>query len=147
MTPFEEYRAMTTATASGPGESVRTRKRRREELARIGFSGTRPALMRKDLILQDELAFAARFDTLTAMQVLILSLVACGRLNKQVAFECGISEATAKAHVATILKRLNFRSRTEAAVKFAVFIERRRGKLALQEKSAAWLTWKEDSAS
>ena len=42
--------------------------------------------MRKDLILQDELAFAARFDTLTAMQVLILSLVACGRLNKQVAF-------------------------------------------------------------
>lgn len=132
---------------TGKVATLRTRKRRNEELARIGFSGTRPALMREDLILQDELAFSARFDTLTAMQLLVLSLVACGRLNKQVAFECGISEATVKAHVATILKRLNFRSRTEAAVKFAVFVERRRGNLVFQEKSAAWPIWKEDSAS
>ena len=77
----------------------------------------------------------------------VLDLLAAGASNKLIARHLGLSFHTVKAHVATILKRLNFRSRTEAAVKFAVFIERRRGTLAFQEKAAAWPIWKDESAS
>lgn len=53
---------------------------------------------------------------LTEQQVKILSLVADGLLNKQIAFRLGISEATVKAHVSAIFETLEVRGRVQAAV-------------------------------
>lgn len=46
----------------------------------------------------------------------ILAMVAAGRSNKHIAKDLGITEATVKVHVKNLLKKLNFRSRVEAAV-------------------------------
>jgi DNA-binding NarL/FixJ family response regulator len=39
-----------------------------------------------------------------------------GLLNKQIAYELGVSEATVKAHVSAILQKLNVESRTQAVI-------------------------------
>ena len=39
-----------------------------------------------------------------------------GLLNKQIAWEMGISEATVKSHVTAIFRKLNVRTRTQAVV-------------------------------
>jgi DNA-binding CsgD family transcriptional regulator len=44
----------------------------------------------------------------------VLRLVAEGDANKEIAWKLGISEHTAKFHVASILGKLNAGSRTEA---------------------------------
>ncbi|MCP8938747.1 helix-turn-helix transcriptional regulator [Alsobacter sp. SYSU M60028] len=76
-------------------------------------------------MLADDDEFEARLRSLSAMQFLILLLICRGKLNKQIAYQCGIAEATVKSHVASALKRLGLRSRIEAAVKLAIFLERR----------------------
>jgi len=53
---------------------------------------------------------------LTARELQILGMIAAGSANKLIARELGISEATVKVHVKNLLKKLNFRSRVEAAV-------------------------------
>lgn len=58
----------------------------------------------------------AAVQDLTAREREILRLVAAGSANKYIARELGISEATVKVHVKHLLKKLNFRSRVEAAV-------------------------------
>jgi DNA-binding NarL/FixJ family response regulator len=52
--------------------------------------------------------------TLTARELDVLRLVAEGDANKEIAWKLGISEHTAKFHVASILGKLNAGSRTEA---------------------------------
>jgi DNA-binding NarL/FixJ family response regulator len=39
-----------------------------------------------------------------------------GLLNKQIAYELGVSEATVKAHVSAILQKLGVESRTQAVI-------------------------------
>ena len=39
-----------------------------------------------------------------------------GLLNKQIAYELGVSEATVKAHVSAILQKLDVDSRTQAVI-------------------------------
>lgn len=46
----------------------------------------------------------------------VLSLVASGQSNKEIAVQLGITEATVKCHVSVILARLNANDRTEAVV-------------------------------
>lgn len=75
--------------------------------------------------LPDEEAFETRLGLLTAQQRMVLRLLAYGLMNKQIAHICAISEATVKSHVTDLLKRLGARSRTEAAVRFAILVERR----------------------
>lgn len=58
----------------------------------------------------------AKLDRLTPQQLRVLGLLARGRLNKQIAFELGMKEATVKGHITTILLRLGLRRRTEAAL-------------------------------
>ena len=53
---------------------------------------------------------------LTSRETEILSYVAQGYLNKQIATELGISEQTIKNHVTSILRKLNAGARTEAVV-------------------------------
>jgi DNA-binding NarL/FixJ family response regulator len=57
-----------------------------------------------------------RLQTLTPQQTRVLGMLAEGLLNKQIAYELGVSEATIKAHVSAILQKLNVDSRTQAVI-------------------------------
>ncbi len=59
---------------------------------------------------------AARLATLTPQQVRVLMMLSQGLLNKQIAYELSVSEATVKAHVSAILQKLNVDSRTQAVI-------------------------------
>lgn len=65
----------------------------------------------------DEAAeIARRMATLTPQQVRVLMMLSEGLLNKQIAYELGVSEATVKAHVSAILQKLGVESRTQAVI-------------------------------
>jgi DNA-binding NarL/FixJ family response regulator len=53
---------------------------------------------------------------LTPQQVRVLMMLSEGLLNKQIAYELGVSEATVKAHVSAILQKLRVDSRTQAVI-------------------------------
>ncbi len=55
-------------------------------------------------------------DSLTAREKQILELIAGGQSNKNIARELNISDGTVKVHVKNILRKLNLKSRLEAAV-------------------------------
>jgi DNA-binding NarL/FixJ family response regulator len=59
---------------------------------------------------------AARMASLTPQQMRVLMMLREGLLNKQIAYELSISEATIKAHVSAILQKLNVESRTQAVI-------------------------------
>ena len=59
---------------------------------------------------------AARLSTLTPQQVRVLMMLSRGLLNKQIAYELDVSEATVKAHVSAILQKLGVESRTQAVI-------------------------------
>jgi DNA-binding NarL/FixJ family response regulator len=61
-------------------------------------------------------AMLARLVTLTPQQVRVLMMLSEGLLNKQIAYELGVSEATVKAHVSAILQKLGVESRTQAVI-------------------------------
>ena len=58
----------------------------------------------------------ARMVTLTPQQVRVLMMLSEGLLNKQIAYQLGVSEATVKAHVSAILQKLGVESRTQAVI-------------------------------
>jgi DNA-binding NarL/FixJ family response regulator len=53
---------------------------------------------------------------LTPAQWKVLARVYSGLLNKQIAFDLGITEATVKAHMTTVMRKLNVNNRTQAAI-------------------------------
>ena len=58
----------------------------------------------------------ARIASLTPAQRRILGQMREGLLNKQIAYELDISEATVKAHITAIFRKLNVISRTQAVL-------------------------------
>ncbi len=64
----------------------------------------------------DTAAMIARLSSLTPQQVRVLMMLSGGLLNKQIAYELGVSEATVKAHVSAILQKLGVESRTQAVI-------------------------------
>ena len=58
----------------------------------------------------------ARLSSLTPQQVRVLMMLGDGLLNKQIAYELSVSEATVKAHVSAILNKLGVDSRTQAVI-------------------------------
>jgi DNA-binding NarL/FixJ family response regulator len=54
--------------------------------------------------------------SLTPQQFRVLTMVCEGLLNKQIAYELSVSEATIKAHVTAIFRKLGVRTRTQAAL-------------------------------
>jgi len=58
----------------------------------------------------------AALDKLTPREREVLSLIATGASNKEIAGELYITERTVKNHVSNILSRLNLRDRTQAAL-------------------------------
>jgi DNA-binding NarL/FixJ family response regulator len=61
-------------------------------------------------------AMMARLASLTPQQVRVLMMLSEGLLNKQIAYELSVSEATVKAHVSAILQKLGVDSRTQAVI-------------------------------
>jgi DNA-binding NarL/FixJ family response regulator len=61
-------------------------------------------------------ALLSRLATLTPQQVRVLMMLSEGLLNKQIAYELSVSEATVKAHVSAILQKLGVESRTQAVI-------------------------------
>lgn len=59
---------------------------------------------------------AARIALLTPAQFRVLSRVSAGLLNKQIAWELGVSEATVKAHMGAVLDKLGATNRTQAVL-------------------------------
>lgn len=54
--------------------------------------------------------------SLTPTQLKVLLAVLDGKLNKQIAFDLAMSEATVKAHMTAIMRKLDVRNRTQAAL-------------------------------
>jgi DNA-binding NarL/FixJ family response regulator len=61
-------------------------------------------------------ALVKRLSSLTPQQVRVLMMLSQGLLNKQIAYELTVSEATVKAHVSAILQKLGVESRTQAVI-------------------------------
>lgn len=57
---------------------------------------------------------AARIAELTPQQFRVLTMLGEGLLNKQIAWELGVSEATVKAHMTAVLRKLGANNRTQA---------------------------------
>jgi len=58
----------------------------------------------------------ARIATLTPSQLKILIGLQQGRLNKQIAFDLGVTEATIKAHLTGVFRKLGVQNRTQAVI-------------------------------
>jgi DNA-binding NarL/FixJ family response regulator len=61
-------------------------------------------------------SFAQRAARLTPQQWRVLALMVHGDQNKQIAHKLSVGEATVKAHVTVILRKLGVRSRTQAVI-------------------------------
>ncbi|KAF0228376.1 MAG: LuxR family transcriptional [Beijerinckiaceae bacterium] len=61
-------------------------------------------------------ALVRRLASLTPQQMRVLTMLSEGLLNKQIAYELSVSEATVKAHVSAILMKLGVESRTQAVI-------------------------------
>jgi len=59
---------------------------------------------------------AARLAQLTPAQLRVLQGLSAGRLNKQIAYDMDISEATVKAHVTAVFRKLGVINRTQATL-------------------------------
>lgn len=60
--------------------------------------------------------FAQKLANLTPQQQRVLVMLTDGLLNKQIALDLDISEATVKAHITAILRKLGVQTRTQAVI-------------------------------
>ena len=65
---------------------------------------------------EEELNTADALASLTPQQFRVANMVSQGLLNKQIAYELDVTEATIKAHMTEIFKKLGVHSRTQVAV-------------------------------
>jgi DNA-binding NarL/FixJ family response regulator len=75
-----------------------------------------PAGLRAVAEPEDALDLAKRLAQLTARQFLVYGMLCSGRFNKQIAHELQITEATVKAHMTAILRKLGAANRTQAVL-------------------------------
>ena len=64
----------------------------------------------------EEADLARRLAELTPQQFRVLGMVCTGLLNKQIAYDLGVSEATIKAHMTAILRKLGVHTRTQVVM-------------------------------
>ena len=64
----------------------------------------------------EEARIAAAMSALTPHQFRVLMMLGEGLLNKQIAYLLGVSEATIKAHVTAILRKMQVTNRTQAVL-------------------------------
>ena len=65
---------------------------------------------------EDESHLMEAIASLTPQQYLVLTMLAEGLFNKQIAYELDVTEATVKAHMTAIFRKLGVRSRTQVAL-------------------------------
>ncbi|WP_119717464.1 response regulator transcription factor [Cognatilysobacter tabacisoli] len=75
-----------------------------------------PAAFTAPAAAADEHDAAQRLRDLTPQQFRVLQMLGAGLLNKQIGYELGVSEATVKAHVTAILRKLGANNRTQAVL-------------------------------
>ncbi|GAB59948.1 LuxR C-terminal-related transcriptional regulator [Rheinheimera nanhaiensis] len=81
-----------------------------------------PANLKKQVLEQhsteaeDDLDLAAKVAQLTAQQYKVLYYLTEGWLNKQIAYDLHISEATVKAHITAIFRKLGVTNRTQVVI-------------------------------
>ena len=76
-----------------------------------------PPQVEEAAALSEEVRAASEgLASLTPQQFRVLTMVCEGLLNKQIAYELSVSEATVKAHVTAIFRKLGVRTRTQAAL-------------------------------
>jgi DNA-binding NarL/FixJ family response regulator len=97
-----------SADAGSIGRSVRALLRGEDVApASVGSTGAADA---------DALDTAQRLAQLTTQQFRVYGMLCAGRLNKQIGSELQITEATVKAHVTAILRKLGAANRTQAVL-------------------------------
>ncbi|MDJ0761150.1 MAG: response regulator transcription factor [Woeseiaceae bacterium] len=64
----------------------------------------------------EEARIAASLSSLTPQQFRVLMMLGEGLLNKQIAYQLDVSEATIKAHVTAILRKMQVTNRTQAVL-------------------------------
>ncbi len=67
--------------------------------------------------------FADKLSTLTPSQFRVLMMLVDGRKNKDIADEVCVTEATVKAHLTEIFRKLDVSNRTQAAMAAANYLE------------------------
>ncbi|MGM0570441.1 response regulator [Marinobacter sp.] len=60
--------------------------------------------------------FSDKLASLTPQQFRVLGMLAEGMLNKQIAYDLDVSEATIKAHITAVFRKLGVRNRTQAVI-------------------------------
>ncbi|MEQ5836943.1 response regulator transcription factor [Marinobacter sp. NFXS9] len=60
--------------------------------------------------------FSEKLASLTPQQFRVLGMLAEGLLNKQIAYDLDVSEATVKAHITAVFRKLGVRNRTQAVI-------------------------------
>jgi DNA-binding NarL/FixJ family response regulator len=99
-----------SADAAAIGESVRA-VLRGEDVTPTGLGSESERGAHDDL-----LEIAQRVAQLTPQQFRVLGMLCAGRLNKQIAEDLDITEATVKAHMTAILRKLGASTRTQAVL-------------------------------
>ena len=69
------------------------------------------------LLREEDHDLAKGIAALTPQQFRVLGMLAEGQLNKQIAYELNVSEATIKAHMTAIFRKLGVRNRTQAVIR------------------------------
>ncbi len=64
----------------------------------------------------EEADLQSRIASLTPSQLRILEGLKAGRLNKQIAYDLGVTEATTKAHLTSVFRKLGVQNRTQAVI-------------------------------
>jgi len=78
-------------------------------------------LNQPEQISDNEKSLAAKISTLTPQQYRVLCYLREGQLNKQIAYSMSITEATVKAHITAIFKKLGVNNRTQAVIELSKF--------------------------
>lgn len=78
------------------------------------LAGALPSAPEGENVADDDTA--AKIAALTPTQLKVLLGVLDGRYNKEIAYDLGISEATVRAHMTAVLRKLDVTSRTQAAL-------------------------------
>lgn len=72
--------------------------------------------LQDDRLDSEEASIAAALSSLTPHQFRVLMMLGEGLLNKQIAYQLSVSEATIKAHVTAILRKMHVNNRTQAVL-------------------------------
>jgi DNA-binding NarL/FixJ family response regulator len=74
----------------------------------------------KSSIANELLDITKSVSELTPQQYNVLQMIKQGLLNKQIAYDLNITEATVKAHVTAIMRKLGVNNRTQAVMKASI---------------------------